>query len=264
MVNPTVAGALAVLTLGLAACGGGSGANAIPENRTSVISGSVPSPTPTPTTASPTAAPSATPSATPTATPLSIAVIGDSVSRIQILPDSAVPCGAPVGNVPACDFSTDGSKAWPAMLAQQIGATVVDLASSGARTVEPFAGTTAVIDQVPGIPTNANAVVIESGTNDTSAHGAGPQYASDIGAVVSAVKARAPNARLIFVGVRYFWQPTNISARVDLWNANLAAQGTFVDLRSLWPAGVGPDWPDGTHPGPNAVAAIARMVAAAL
>ena len=225
--------ALALSALLLAGCGGGSAV--------------------TPTTAAPVLY----------QRPLTIAVVGDSISRLRVLPESPVPCGYPAGGTPACGYSTDGSASWPAALTVT-GPTVVNLSSPGCRTVEPFPGTTPVIAQVAQIPTNADVVVWESGTNDTSAHGTGPQYAADIAAVGAAIHAQVPGARIVVVGVRYFFQPIDIRNRVDAWNTLLAAQGTFIDLRPWWPSGVGPDWPDGTHPGPNAVEKIAALVNAVL
>ncbi len=197
--------------------------------------------------------------------PLRITVIGDSISKLQILPGSAVPCGVPTNGVIPCKYSTDGSKSYPALIAVQTGDIVTNLASPGARTVENSPGTIAVINQVPSIPKNSNVVIVESGTNDTSAHGASPQYLADISKVVSAVHARVPGARMIFIGVRYFWQVSSINDRVNLWDADLRLQnGTFIDTRQQWPPGVNVDWPDGTHPGPGAVRALARDIESTL
>ena len=198
------------------------------------------------------------PSLVPLPPPPVIAVIGDSISKVAIMPDSVIPCGA--GYTTNCDYSTDGSQSYPTVIATQTGDTVVNLSSPGCRTTESYLTTVPVIDQVPNIPSNTTVVVWESGTNDTSAHGVSSAYNDAISAVAAAIRARVPKAKLIVLGVRYY--NNAVPPRVDAWNALL--QGvpgvTFIDLRPLWANGVSASWPDGTHPAISAVPTIAASI----
>lgn len=217
----------ATLCVLLTACGGG-GASALPT-------------APLPNTPS---APNPAPRGT-----LTIAVVGDSISRYHIDPGPA-PCGPVLGG-PACGafVTTDN---YPTFVGSALGATVVNLSIPGARTVTSPNGIPDILSEVPGIPTGADIVLFEGGTNDL------PSYALDrIDTVVSAIQKQAPKARIIFVGVRYYASST--PSRVDEWDSHEASLGTFVDLR--WLTDVA-DFPDGTHPSITGVQKIAAAVLA--
>lgn len=204
---------------------------------------------------------------------LRIVVLGDSISKREVLPSSTVPCG--IQDQPPCNYSSDGSKAYPALIAQQTGDRVDNLAQSGSLSIGNrivdgvlVAG---VIKMIARIPLDSDVVVWESGLNDIGFFGRGAP--SSVPIVATAIKARVPNARVIVLDVRYFSGcsvPGNCTlAQIDAWDAReqlvaMTNGWTFIDLRHVWPAGVSADWPDGRHPGPLAVQKLAVLVEEAI
>jgi lysophospholipase L1-like esterase len=218
--------------------------------------------------------------ATPKPGALTIAVVGDSISTVQILAGSPIPCGWPT--TIACNYSFDSSIAYPTIVGQRTGDAIVNLAKAGSRTVDDItppggAPIPSALNMVPSIPRAADVVVFESGTNDVSASGISPQLLDRADTVVAAIRKQAPHAKLIIIGVRYFngCEPplTEKSAcrtvTVDAWDDReqgiaKSLGGVFIDLRPPWPSGTGPGWPDGTHPSTAAEQKLAELVISAL
>jgi lysophospholipase L1-like esterase len=191
---------------------------------------------------------------------LKIAVVGDSISVAYI--STPGPCGMNTGIV--CDFIINDATAWPAALARRTGATVVNLAVAGAETtvVSPK-GEPPIKNQVPLIDPATQVVIFEGGTNDL---GYGSTDYNRVNKIADMIGKQAPQARLVFLGVRYFWH--SLPARVDAWDAREKLQarrhgGIFVDTR-IFPRNDYADFPDRTHPSPGGVIKLAILVQRAL
>jgi lysophospholipase L1-like esterase len=195
--------------------------------------------------------------------------VGDSISRIQLLPASPFPCGNAGGGT--CLFSEDFALTWPTAMARLAGSSVLNLAVPGAQTtVASLPDIPAITDaQVPQVPPNTDVVVYAGGTNDLAAT---PVAAAlpRIDVVLAKIRAQAPLARIIALNVRRFKVASNpacCAAQADAWDDHLAVAvgrigGTVIEMRSPWPDFASDDWRDGIHPGPNAVQKIGALVAA--
>lgn len=200
---------------------------------------------------------SASPLPQASARPLNIAVVGDSISHNTVL--STAPCIQAIGPPPDCQYDLTGATSYPVALASLLHANVSNFSVGGTQW------DTMISDQVPQISPASDVVIYEGGTNDlayfdTSVPG-GPYSHSQI--VVAAIRLRAPNARIITIGVRYY--AGSSGPAVNEWDTiETAIPNTqFIDLRLAFPAGDS-RWPDGTHPDKDAVQEIAQKVAAAI
>jgi lysophospholipase L1-like esterase len=161
-----------------------------------------------------------------------------------------------IGPPPDCQYDTQYADAYPSITGAILGAIVDNFSIGGTQW------DTMISDQVPQVPTNADVVIYEGGTNDLamSHPGAGPEWHID--AVITAIRARAPRARIVLVGVRYY--AGSSPTAVDDWDTHEQGTGLpFVDLRPMFPPG-DPRWPDGTHPNPAANQILGKMVAQAI
>jgi lysophospholipase L1-like esterase len=191
--------------------------------------------------------------------PLNIAVVGDSISISLILPVSPAGCVQAIGPAPDCQYDSTGKSAYPALLGQMLGANVSNYAVGGKQTDWMIA------NEVPRVSPNADIVVYEGGTNDLAANG--PVVTTRVEDMVAAITARAPHAKIVFVGMRFY--SSCDPAAVNAWNRHEVAVaniigGKFVDMISPWPTGLTKAWPDGTHPAQSTEPQIASLVAASI
>jgi lysophospholipase L1-like esterase len=222
------------------------------------------SPAPVPTGAS-TTAPTSTPSGPITA------VLGSSTAREVILDGSPVPCGYWLTNdTKKCIYQDASPFAYPVVL-ETLMPPVLNLSFGGAQAADmKTSGTipTVLDSQVPQIPVDTAFVVLDIGTMDISINGAVEIVLSRADRVVAAIRARAPKAKILLLGVRYF--ETGYPTRIDAWDERDQAIAAsvpnvkFLDLRKVFPASDHVDFPDGTHMSQNASKKIAQMIAAAL
>lgn len=187
--------------------------------------------------------------------PLKVAVVGDSISH------------------GATEVPEPGNPPYPTILAG-MGFAVQNLGINGEKTLAM------VTDEVPQIDPSSQFVVIETGTNDAL----NPPYnVADFDALVSAVKARAPQAHLVVVTVRDYslmnltesayvqylgGTAATVSSEVRTWNAHVRivaanAGATVLDIESAPQWFVAGDWvlPEGVHPLVGGATKIANALA---
>jgi lysophospholipase L1-like esterase len=163
-----------------------------------------------------------------------------------------------------CTYVRDKTQAYPAEIAATTGFAVSNYALGGTETtVTAPSGRPPIIDQVASVDPLTTIVIFEGGTNDTAF---GSTDYTRIDEVTAAIRARAPKAKIVFVGVRYYW--SSQADKVDAWDAHersVAASvgGAFVDTR-IWPPSDYADFPDGTHPSVTGVHKLATAVVEAL
>jgi lysophospholipase L1-like esterase len=196
-----------------------------------------------------------------------VAIVGDSISLLTIIPPSGAACSPGWGPLPECQYSNDPALNWPGVLAQMTGYNVVNLSALGVSTVKnEFTGPSMLSLMIPQIPTNAQFVVCQCGINDLSLSGQSIATTVNAGILTRAIHARAPRAHIVYIGLRC-WTDCSPPA-IAAWNATLKqlaqTYGAFVDIIPLGPSGASAVFPDGSHPNPTTARAIASMVAAAL
>jgi lysophospholipase L1-like esterase len=177
---------------------------------------------------------------------LHIAIVGDSISRTIV-----------AGNGPSGFlYSNDPATAYPAYFVTTLRARVTNLAVPSAQTDEMIA------QQVPLVPRDSDVVVYEGGANDLLYTGL--SALSRIDAVVAAIRARAPRAKIVLVGVRYcaYRQPDEVRTW-DERERDVArtASATYIDLRTIFPSSDRHDWPDGLHPNEHGARSLAALIA---
>jgi hypothetical protein len=184
-----------------------------------------------------------------------VAVIGDSFSRLAIVPPSVAGC-IPGQVLPYCQYSPDPLSSWPGILAQMTGDHVLNLSTLGTLMVDDRrTGPSTLHLQVPQIPRDARVVICLCGVSDfvgdyTSA--ALPAVLQKGQRLTSAIHAQAPGARIVYAKLRCWIKCPRDD--VQQWNIQvqkLAAQygGGTLDL-TTFPGGDGATafFPDGAHP----------------
>jgi lysophospholipase L1-like esterase len=169
-----------------------------------------------------------------------ITVVGDSISTSHYRPHAA-----------------DGE--YPFLMATAIHANLLNLAVPGWETDAMIA------HAVPLVPVESDVVIYEGGTNDLIYTGLGAL--PRIGAVIAAIRARAPHAKIVVVGLRDFGKAPDASIR--RWNeeersAARDAGALYIDLYTAFPASDRAEWPDGVHPNAGGARKIATIVERAL
>jgi hypothetical protein len=195
---------------------------------------------------------------TPASSPalVNVTVIGDSIMQIVC---GTAPCD-PISN-PA-NVTSGAMEDAPNVMATTLGANLQNLGSSG--------GWAALMTStyVPQISLFANVVVINTGVNDVS----GGRPNADFNALVAAIQARVPSAKLVFVLCRQYgaFSLASPSAAVNSWNANVQAVATSIGASAAvvddattagW---YGAHWPDNTHGDATAMSALGNAIASAI
>lgn len=165
-----------------------------------------------------------------------IVVVGDSISTSHYRPHSA-----------------DGE--YPYVLAKRMHAALLNLSVPGWETDAMIA------HAVPLIPSNSDVVIYEGGTNDLIYTGL--QALPRVADVTAAVRARAPHAKIVVVGLREFRE--SLKAGIRAWNAReealAEARGiTYVNIGDAFPAADRAEWPDGVHPNRKGAERLATIV----
>jgi lysophospholipase L1-like esterase len=147
------------------------------------------------------------------------------------------------------------------------GYNVINLSALGVTTTKNVeSGPSMLGFMVPQIPGNAEFVVCQCGINDLSLSGSSIATTVNAGILTKAIHARAPRARIIYIGLRC-WTDCSPPA-IAAWNTTLKqlarTYGAFVDIIPLGPDGASTLFPDGSHPNPATARAIASKVAAVL
>ena len=195
-----------------------------------------------------------------------LAVLGDSISVLTILPQSPVilPSGSCASGWPQptnCEYTVDSTLSYPGVTAQVSGARLLNFArpDNGETTVGKNSW---LVNQVPYIPADTDVVVFEGGradmiyepTTDTS-----PRVAI----MVKAILERAPHAKIVFLAPLCIGGPV-----ADAWisiERKLAPQyGAFVDSSSVSPCNDILQHTDGLHATPVGNRVIGTAVAAAV
>jgi lysophospholipase L1-like esterase len=165
-----------------------------------------------------------------------ITVIGDSISTSHYRPHRA-----------------DGE--YPFLVATSMHANLLNLAVPGWETDAMIA------HALPLVPRNSDVVIYEGGTNDLIYTGLAALPRID--AVIAAIRARAPHAKILVIGVRGLRNVPDASIR--RWNerertAAHNAGARYIDLYSAFPPSDLAKWPDGVHPNGSGARKIATMV----
>jgi hypothetical protein len=180
-----------------------------------------------------------------------VAVLGDSV------------CAGYITTTPLA-YVDDPAHAWPAAVAQTTGYTVDNLCvpGYGVNQVQQV--------EVAKIPPSANIIIYACGSDD---FGSGSTWQTEkwaLDALLPLIHAQAPNAKMIFLGVRPWMFDDGFFTTITAFNAYLAAipgsryiddassaEGTGFDVQSEWD-----QWD--LHPTQAAVGKIAALVSASL
>jgi hypothetical protein len=193
-----------------------------------------------------------------------IIVVGDSLSKLSILPPSTAGCVPGWGPLPDCQYSIDPALSWPGYLARITGRRVRNLAQLGAETIidEPF-GPSMIGLQVPQIPSDTQLVVVDWGDADLGVSDSSLATSQNAWTMTKAILSRAPHTRIIYIGIHC--APDCPKAGVDAWNdmdAMLGKRyGGYVDIGQVGPDGMNAKFPDGGHMSLEAAAAMAARVA---
>jgi lysophospholipase L1-like esterase len=219
--------------------------------------------------APPSVSPSGLPSLPSRKTRLNIAVIGSSMERNVVLDGSSIPCGIIMRAAP-CLYEDLSPLSYPTFLGALTNATIYNLSVAGSQAADnKTAGTIppALDTQVPNIPANVDIVILQIGLNDTSISATIEVTLNRVDKVVAAVRARAPNARIIFVSLRDYG--ASFHQRITDWNARemrvaRSIGATVVDIRTPFPATDYTDFPDGTHASVIGGLRVAQLIEAAI
>jgi len=193
-----------------------------------------------------------------------IVVVGDSLSRLAILPPSTPNCVAGYGPLPECQFTVDSHLNWPGALTKLTGYSVLNLASLGAMTTEnAFFGPSMLELQVPQIPVATKVVVVDWGDADVGMSGGATKTAARAEIMTKAILARAPQAHIVYIGIHC--APECHKDAVNAWNDAdrlLAKQyGAYIDPLLLGPDGANTAYLDGGHLSLDAARVLATKVA---
>jgi len=196
-----------------------------------------------------------------------VAVLGDSISDLTVLPQNPVGCHAGPGPT-GCQYTENRTLNYPGVLRQITGANVQFYHQGNLETTESRVGAdgsaigTWLGNGIQRIPPDAAVVVLEAGFQDLNLSGCNPKVSSRLITLTDAARAKAPHAKIVFIGTRF------CGAAGDAWNAtgkSLADRyGAFIDLRAIAPDGPTPQFPDGIHAGPDTNRRIGSELARAV
>jgi len=190
--------------------------------------------------------------------PLNLAAIGDSISAGWLDPAAANVAG---NAAIAALFHADAANSFVGVAGKLAGAnSVTDLGIGGTTAAQMTSR------EIPHLPPATSVVIVEAGTNDVMS--AAPQTA-DLDALMAAVRAKVPRAKVVLITLRHFARYPSTDADVVAWNAHIRSLApsfgaTVVDLEN------DPQWyrswerPDSLHPNLAGAAHLGAAVAAAV
>ena len=196
-----------------------------------------------------------------------VLVLGDSISALTVLPQNPVGCYAGPGPT-GCQYTQDPPLNYPGVVAQLTGARVQFFHQGSSQTTVDYVNSnkellTSWLSRIPAeIPHDTDVVILEAGFQDLCGNKYDPAISSRPVALAEAIRAQAPNAKIIFIGTRE-------CGGAEAWNAverGLAARyGAFIDLRAIESADIAsPQFPDGIHGSPETNREIGSAVARAI
>jgi hypothetical protein len=198
----------------------------------------------------------------------SIAVLGDSLSVLTVLPQSPVrkpnwSCVTGFDGVENCEYTVDSTLSYPGVIAALTSGRLLNFARlDGSQTT---AGKNAWTDNVvPQFPTDLNFVVFEAGRADMIYNPPTTHTSPRVAEIVKAIVARSPHVKIIFVG------PICIGGlETDAWyntERELAVKyGAFVDSRAIFTmCSTVLLAPDGLHGSPEGNRVIGTAIAEAI
>jgi lysophospholipase L1-like esterase len=178
-------------------------------------------------------------------------------------------------------YVDDANASYPALVAQQIGATQIGIVAIAGATIRTITG------NLYQLPVDADLLIVNAGTNDMVVVAAGVQTLDEARAAFDAMLARSrewmPRARVIVVGIRdvaamdpaciagphairKLRNPGNVRAASLAFNRHILGlpDTTPVDLASRAGADSIELFPDAIHPSPLGVTWIAAAVLEAI
>lgn len=208
------------------------------------------------------------PAQAPNPAGLRIAVVGDDTLRSVVTDTSPIPCGPSPYPAP-CTYEGRSPSAYTGLLNRTTRGTVSVLSELGPTDAQEltYHAVPVVLDvQLPRLSVDADVVIVNAGRSDVSA-GPPAEILSRLDDLVAGIRARAPAARIVFLGLRAPARPRD--ARVDAWNARerelaRALGGIFIDLGTADSAQEYRLFPDGLHPSRAGSESLAQRIARAL
>jgi lysophospholipase L1-like esterase len=109
-------------------------------------------------------------------------------------------------------------------------------------------------------------VIVEAGTNDVFSPA---PRTTDFDALMAAVRANVPRAKVVLITLRHFARYPDTDANVSAWNAHirtlaLSFGATVVDLENDPQCYRASEWPDSMHPNLAGAGHLGTAVAAAV
>jgi lysophospholipase L1-like esterase len=189
---------------------------------------------------------------------VNLAAIGDSISAGWLDPGAEHVTGnAAISAL----FHPDAANSFVGVAGKLAGAnTVTDLGIGGTTAAQMIVG------EVPNLPAATSVVIVEAGTNDVFSPA--PRTA-DFDALVAAVRAKVPRAKVVLITLRHFARYPSTDAKVTAWNAHIRTLApsfgaTVVDLESDPQWYRASEWPDSLHPNLAGAGHLGATVAAAV
>jgi hypothetical protein len=164
-----------------------------------------------------------------------VAVVGDSISVLTILPQSPAnpptgTCSSGFGPPPNCEYTVDFTISYPGVIGMLTGSAIRNFArpDNGETTVGKNAW---LVNQVPYIPPDTDVVVFEGGRADMIFE---PNFDSSprIEIVVKAILARAPRAKIVFLAPLCIGGPI-ADAWINTEKMLGPRYGAFLDTRAV-------------------------------
>jgi lysophospholipase L1-like esterase len=189
-----------------------------------------------------------------------LAAIGDSISAGCI--DPAATNVTDTAAIRAL-YHLDAGNSFVGVAGRLAGASrVTNLGIVGSTAAQMIA------QEVPNLPAATSVVIIEAGTNDVFSPA--PKTA-DYDALMAAVRAKAPRAKVVLITVRHLARYPYTDSNVKAWDAHIrtlarSAGAAVVDLEtdpqwyraSEWPDSIHPDLAGADHLGTTVAAAVLR------
>jgi lysophospholipase L1-like esterase len=190
--------------------------------------------------------------------PVNLTAIGDSIAAGWLDSGASNVTG---GAAIAAHYHVDPANSFVGVAGKLAGAnSVTDLGIGGATTAQM------TVREVPNLPVATSVVIVEAGTNDVFSP---VPRTADFDALMAAVRAKVPRAKVVLITVRHFARYPFTDANVTAWNAHIRAlapafAATVVDLENdpQWYRAA--EWPDSLHPNIAGAGHLGTAVAAAV
>jgi lysophospholipase L1-like esterase len=187
-----------------------------------------------------------------------LAVVGDSISAGWLDPAAANVTGSAA--ISAL-YHPDATNSFVGVAGKLAGANVVTDLGIGGTTAAQM-----IVREVPSLPAATSVVIIEAGTNDVFSPA---PRTTDYDALVAAVRAKVPRAKVVLITLRHFARYPSTDAYVAEWNAHIrtlapSIGATVVDLENDPQWYRASEWPDSLHPNLAGAGHLGTAVAAAV